>query len=139
VLVYTGRTVHVVPAADGGWAVVDLQRRAWPFRSKADALNYARRVASAHQPSQVVLFTARGGMETVAHYRLPEYHGVHATAPGDNAPLFEAAVKALVVGGIVAAGVAVLGDLVDSVQRDLKKESGRTREGRRRKRQLQEA
>jgi hypothetical protein len=48
-------------------------------------------------------------------------------------------VKALVIGGIVAAGVAVLGDLVDSVQRDLKKESGRTREGRRRKRQLQEA
>lgn len=138
-LVYTGRTVHVVPAADGGWAVVDLQRRAWPFRSKSDALDYARRVASAHQPSQVVLFTARGGMETVAHYQLPEYHGAHATAPGDNAPLFDAAVKALVIGGIVAAGVAVLGDLVDSVQRDLKKESGRTREGRRRKRQLQEA
>jgi hypothetical protein len=78
-------------------------------------------------------------METVAHYQLPEYHGGHASAPGDNAPLFDAAVKALVIGGIVAAGVAVLGDLVDSVQRELKKESGRTREGRRRKRYLQEA
>jgi hypothetical protein len=139
VLVYTGRTVHVVPAADGGWAVVDLQRRARPFRSKSEAPDYARRVAAAHQPSQVVLFTARGDTETVAHYQLPEYHGAHATAPGDNAPLFDAAVKALVIAGIVAAGVAVLGDLVDSVQRDLKKESGRTREGRRRKRQLQEA
>jgi hypothetical protein len=77
-------------------------------------------------------------METVAHYQLPEYHSAQAAAPGDNAPLFDAAVKALVVGGLVAAGVAVLGDLVDNVQRDLKKESGRTRAGRGRKR-LQEA
>jgi hypothetical protein len=118
--------------------VVDLQRHASHYRSKSEAVDYAKRVAFAHQPSQVVLFTATGNMETVAHYQLPEYHGAPSTAPGDQAPLFDAAVKALVISGLVTAGVAVLGDLINSVQRDLKKESGRTRAGRGSKRQLQE-
>ncbi|SPE32982.1 hypothetical protein SBA6_230031 [Candidatus Sulfopaludibacter sp. SbA6] len=138
-MVYTGRTVHVVPAEDGGWTVVDLQRRGWSFRSKADALDYARRIAFANQPSQVVLFTATGGMETVAHYQLPEYQYPQATAQGGNGSLFDATVKALVIGGLVAAGVAVLGELVDTVERDLKRESGRSRARQRRRRQMQEA
>ena len=138
-LVYTGRTVHVVPSEDGGWTVVDLQRRGLTFRSKADALDYARRIACANQPSQVVLFTATGGIETVAHYQLPEYQTPQAPAPGGNGSLFDATVKALVIGGLVAAGVAVLGELVDTVDRDLKKESDRSRARRRRKRQTQAA
>jgi hypothetical protein len=139
VLVYTGQTVHVVPSEDGGWTVVDLQRRGWNFRSKADALDYARRIACANQPSQVVLFTAAGGTETVAHYQLPEYQNPQATAQSGNGALFDAAVKALVIGGMVAAGVAVLGELVDTVDRDLKKESDRSRARQRRKRQTQAA
>jgi hypothetical protein len=138
-LVYAGRTVHVVPAEDGGWTVVDLQRRGWSFRSKADALDYARSIACANQPSQVVLFTATGGRETVAHYQLPEYQNPQATAPGGDGSLFDATVKALVIGGLVTAGVAVLSELVDTVQRDLKRESGRSRARQRRRRQMQEA
>lgn len=89
VLVYPGRTVHVVPAEDGGWTVVDLQRRGSNFRSKSDALDYARRIACANPPSQVVLFTATGGMETAAHCQLPEYQNPQAVAEGDSGSLFE--------------------------------------------------
>jgi len=78
-------------------------------------------------------------METVAHYQLPEYQYPQATAQGGNGSLFDATVKALVIGGLVAAGVAVLGELVDTVERDLKRESGRSRARQRRRRQMQEA
>jgi hypothetical protein len=101
-------------------------------------LEYAKRIAAANQPSQVVLFSATGGTETVAHYQLPQYQIPQATSDGDNNPLFDAAVKALVIGGLVTAGVAVLQDLVDKVERDLKRESARSQSNQRRKRRLQE-
>jgi hypothetical protein len=139
VLVYTGRTVHVVPTEHGGWTVVDLNRRGWSFPSKASALEYAKHIAAANQPSQVVVFSATGSTETVAHYQLPQYQIPQATGEGDNTSLFDTAVKALVITGLVAAGVAVLHDLVDAVERDLKMESSRSGSNRKRKRRLQEA
>jgi hypothetical protein len=139
VLVYSGSTVHVVPTEQGGWAVVDLQRHWRNFPSKASALEYAKRVAAANQPSQVVLFTATGCTETVARYQLPQYQIPEATAQGDNGSLFDTAVKALVVGGLVTAGVAVLHDLVDTLERDLKRETARSEVSQRRKRRPQVA
>jgi len=136
VLIYSGQTVHVVPGEDGVWTVVDLQRRAAGFPSKAAALDYAKRLAAASPPSQVVLFNALGGTETVARYQLPQYQSSQATDQGDGS-LFEATVKALVIGGLVTAGVAVLHDLVDSVERDLKEELARSKnaqKGKRRRR-----
>jgi hypothetical protein len=139
VLVNTGHTVHVVPTENGGWTVVDFHRRGWPFPSKAAALEYAKNIAVANQPSQVVLFSATGAMETIAHYQLPQYQTPQPAIESDNVSLFDTTVKALVIGGLVAAGVAVLNDLVDTVQRDLKRESARSKSGQRRKRRLQEA
>jgi hypothetical protein len=139
VLVHTGHTVHVVPTENGGWTVVDLQRQGCFFRSKTAALEHAKSIAAANQPSQVVLFNATGATETIAHYRLPRYQIPQSISEGDNVSLFDAAVKTLVIGGIVAAGVAVLHDLVENVQSDLKRESTRSKSGQRRKRRLQEA
>ncbi|HTX37043.1 MAG TPA: hypothetical protein VME43_18570 [Bryobacteraceae bacterium] len=78
-------------------------------------------------------------METVAHYQLPRYGIPQPASEADNASLFDTAVKALVIGGMVTAGVAVLHDLVDTVQRDLKRESARSKSSQRRKRQPHEA
>ena len=139
VLVYSGSTVHVVPTELGSWAVVDLQRHWRSFPSKAAALVEAKRTAAAHQPSQVVLFTATGHTETVAHYQLPQYRIPDATAQGDNGSLFESTVKALVIGGIVTAGVPVLHHLVDTEERDLKRELARSKPSQRRNRRLQVA
>lgn len=125
-LVYTGRTVHVVPGENGLWNVIDLQRRGWSFPTKAAALEYARQVAAANQPSQVVLFDAFGNVQPIAHYQLPDYQLPQGQNQG-GASLFEAAVKALLIGGFAAAGIAVLGDLVDRVQRDAEKESAKSR------------
>jgi Uncharacterized protein conserved in bacteria (DUF2188) len=126
VLIYTGRTVHVVPGENGLWNVIDLHRRGWPFPTKAGALEYARQVAAADQPSQVVLFDAFGNVQPIVHYQLPNYQLPQVQTQGGTS-VFEAAVKALLIGGFAAAGIAVLGDLVDRVQRDAEKESAKTR------------
>ena len=118
--------MHVVPAENGLWNVIDLQRRCCTFRTKAEALGYATQVAVANQPSQVVLFDALGNMEPIAHYQLPNYQLPQAQNQS-NSSLFEAAVKALLIGGFAAAGISVLGDLVDRVQRDAEKESAKAR------------
>ena len=138
-LVHTGRTIHVVPTEQGAWTVVDLNRHGWSFPSKAAALANAKSIAAANQPSQVVLFSTTGNTETVAHYQLPQYQIPQATGQGDNTSLFDTAVKALVITGLVAAGVAVLHDLVEAVERDLKKESARSKSSQKRKRRLQVA
>jgi hypothetical protein len=138
VLIYTGRTVHIVPGEHGAWNVVDLQRHGWAFTTKAAALDYAKRLAAANPPSQVVLFDAFGRTETVAHYQLPQYQ-VPPVSERNGSALFEATVKALVIGGLVTAGISVLSDLADRVERDLKKESARSRSAHRRKRRLQAA
>ena len=96
------------------------------FSTKAAALEYAKHVAVANQPSQVVVFDAFGRMKPIAHYELPTYPAPQAQSPG-GASMFEATVKALLIGGFAAAGIAVLGDLVDRVERDAKKESARPR------------
>jgi hypothetical protein len=138
-LVNTGHTVHVVPTENGGWTVVDLQRQGRFFPSKTAALERAKSIALANQPSQVVLFSATGATETIAHYQLPLYQIPQSPSAGDDASLFDTAVKALVIGGMAAAGVAVLHDLVENVQSDLKRESTRSKPGQRRRRRLQEA
>ena len=125
-LIYTGRTVHVVPGEQGAWNVVDLQRRGWSFPTKAAALDCARHIAASNQPSQVVLFDAFGRVEPIAHYQLPTYQ-LPQVQNQSGASLFEATVKALLIGGFAAAGIAVLGDLVDRVDREVKKESAKSR------------
>lgn len=125
-LIYTGRTVHVVPGEHGTWNVVDLQRQGWSFTTRGEALDYAKQIAAANQPSQVVLFDAFGRMEPIAHYQLPTYQPPQAQNQS-GASVFEAAVKALVFGGFAAAGIAVLGDLADRVEREAKKESAKSR------------
>jgi hypothetical protein len=108
------------------WNVIDLQRQCFAFRTRAEALEYARQIAVANQPSQVVIFDAFGNMQPVAHYQLPEYQLPNGGDQSGNS-VFETAVKALLIGGFVAAGISVLGTLVDQVQRDAKKESARAR------------
>jgi hypothetical protein len=125
VLIYTGRTVHVIPGEEGTWNVVDLQRRASSFRSKAAAVEHAKHIAATNQPSQVVLFDAFGRVEPIAHFQLPEYQLPQADQ--DPPSIFEATAKALLIGGLAAAGVAVLGDLVDRVEREADRESARSR------------
>jgi hypothetical protein len=120
VLIYTGSTVHIVPGELG---------RAFP--TKAAALDFGKRLAAANPPSQVVLFDAFGRTETVAHYQLPQYR-MPEESDQSSASLFEAVVKALVVGGMVAAGIGVLGELADRVDRDLKKELARSGSGQKR-------
>lgn len=125
-LIYTGRTVHVIPGDQGTWNVVDLQRRARRFSSKAAALEYAKHIAVTNQPGQVVLFDAFGRMEPVAHFQLPQYQLPQAT-DRDRSSMFEATAKALLIGGLAAAGVAVLDDLVDRIEREAERESAKSR------------
>lgn len=115
-----------MPGEHGEWNVVDLQRRGWRFPTKGAALDYARGVAAANQPSQVVLFDAFGRMEPIAHYQLPTYQ-LPQLQNQSGASVFEATMKALLIGGFAAAGIAVLGDLVDRVEREAKKESAKSR------------
>ena len=118
--------MHIVPGEDGAWNVIDLQRRAWRFPSRAAALEYAKNIAAANQPSQVVLFDPSGRVEPIAHYQLPQYQLPQA-ASHERTPMFEATVKALLIGGLAAAGVAVLGDLVDRVEREAERETAKSR------------
>lgn len=97
------------------------------------AEDQAKRMAAASPPSQVVRFDRLGQVTPIAHYQLPEYLP-ETPAQGNGSSLFEAAVKALVIGGLMAAGASVLGDLVNRVNSDLDKETVKSRNARRRKR-----
>ena len=130
--------MHIVPGEHGAWNVVDLQRHGSVFPTKAAALDYGKRLAAAHPPSQVVLFDVFGRTETVAHYQLPQYQ-IRQASDQNGSSLFEATVKALVIGGLVTAGIGVLSELVDRVERDLKKELARSRSVQKRKRRLRVA
>jgi len=111
VLAYIGRTVHIVPTEHGVDAAVGT------FHRKAAVFAYAKCNAAGNQPSQVVLFTAAAGVETVAQYQLPQYQIPQATAGAIRTSLFDTTVKALVIGGLVAAGVTALHDLVRELKR----------------------
>jgi hypothetical protein len=132
IAVLIGSTVHVVPIEGGLWQVVDPRRQVFTFPSKAAAVQQAKAVAAARQPSQVVLFDELGHLVPIAHYQLPQYPTPHDNQAAGS--VFEAAVKALVIGGLLAAGVAVLGELVDKVDRELEKETSRSKGSTRRKR-----
>jgi hypothetical protein len=131
--VLVGNTVHVVPVEGGLWQVVDPWRRVSSFPSKAAAVEQAKVVAAARQPSQVVLFDKLGRLVPIAHHQLPEYRPPQFDDQTRGA-LIEAAVKAFVIEGLVAAGVAVLGDVVDKVDRELEKETSKSKTPRGRKR-----
>jgi hypothetical protein len=119
--------VHVVPGEHGTWNVVDFGRRGFSFPTKSAALDFAKNIAVANQPSQVVLFDAFGRVEPVAHYQLPVYQVSHHGSAQNGGSLFEATMKALLIGGFAASGIAVLGDLVDRVEREARKESTKSR------------
>jgi len=124
-----GSTVHVVPVEGGSWGVVDPRRRLLRTTPlKAAALDFAKSVAAANQPSQVVLLDEFGRLVPIAHYQLPQYPPPQF---GDQVrgSVFEGAVKALLIGGLMAAGIAVLGDVVERVDRDLKKEASKSKRG----------
>jgi hypothetical protein len=89
-------------------------------------LDYAKQIADANHPSQVVLFDAFGNMQPIAHYQLPTYP-LPLARDENGGSVFEATVKALVIGGLAAAGVAVLGDLVERVEREARQESAKSR------------
>jgi len=116
----TGSTVHVVPVEGGYWGVVDPQRHFLTLPSKTAAVVHAKSLAAANQPSQVVLLDEFGRLIPIAHYQLPQYPAPRFGNGGEGS-VFEAAVKALLIGGLLAAGVAVLGDVVEKVDRELEK------------------
>ena len=126
----TGSTVHVVPVEGGNWGVVDPQRRLFTAPSKAAAVEHAKSVAAANQPSQVVLLDEFGRLIPIAHYQLPRYPTPHFGNGGEGS-VFEAAVKALLIGGLLAAGVAVLGEVVEKVDRELEKGTSKPKKRRR--------
>jgi hypothetical protein len=123
--VQVGATIHVVPGQEGGWYVVDPRKRSFPFPNQTAAVEHAKRMGAKHPPSQVVLFKATGQMIPIARYQLPDYRVL--SERGGSASLIEAAVKAQVIGGLVTAGVAVLQDLVENVERELAKKSKSSR------------
>ena len=127
--VLTGQTVHVVPSLEGNWQVIDLNRRVLTFPNRASAVERAKNVAESNQPSQVVLFDEHGQLVTIARHQHPRWD----TGGSGNA-LIEAAVKALVIGELVAAGAMLGPKLVDAVNSDLRKETGKARTSGRRKR-----
>jgi len=126
----TGSTVHVVPVEGGYWGVVDPQRHLFTAPSKAAAVEHAKSMAAAHQPSQVVLLDELGRLIPIAHYQLPQYAPPQFGNAGEGS-VFEAAVKALLIGGLLAAGVAVLGDVVEKVDRELEKGTSKSKKRRR--------
>jgi hypothetical protein len=128
--VLVGATIHVVPGQEGVWHVVDPRKRSFSFPNQRAALEYAKQLAAQHPPSQVVLFNTSGQMIPVARFELPDYKVL--PEQGNGTTLIEAAIKALVIGGLVAAGVSVLSELVDNVNRELKNESSGSKSGRRR-------
>jgi hypothetical protein len=91
----------------------------------------AKAVAESNQPSQVVLFDERGQPIPLAHYQLPQYQWDKG---GGANGLVQAAVTAVVIRSLVAAGALVAQELLDSVDRDLKKETGKAKTAGRRKR-----
>ena len=136
-LTNAGRTVHIVPGEGGAWNVVDLRRHGSSFPSQDQALRYARRVAAENQPSQVVMFDALGRVQPVAHYQLPSYDLLPTQNRGESS-VFEATLKSSLIAGFAAAGIAVLGELVDRVEREAERESAKARrrvksEGRKRR------
>lgn len=114
----TGSTVRVVPVEGGYWGV--SQRHLFKVPSKEAAVEHVKSVAAANQPSQLVLLDEFGRLIPIAHYQLPRYPTPQFGNGGEGS-VFEAAVKALLIGGLVAAGVAVLGDVVEKVDRELEK------------------
>jgi hypothetical protein len=129
--VLVGRTVHIVPAEGGQWHVADLQGNVSTFSSRTAAVEQAKRIAAASQPSQVVLLDTVGDLVPVARYQLPQYPLPHFEEDGGISP-FEAAVKALVIGGFIAAGAKVLGDLVKKFD-DENTETSKSENSKRRK------
>ena len=125
----TGSTVHVVPVEGGSWGVVDARRHLFTMPSKAAAVEHAKSVAAASQPSQVVLLDERGRLIPIAHYQLPRYPAPQFGTRGDGS-VFEAAVKALLIGGLISAGIAVLGDVVEKVDRELEKGTSKSKKRR---------
>jgi hypothetical protein len=81
------------------------------------------------KPDGGVLFNAWAQMIPIARHQMPDYRVLPDRENG--APLIEAAIKALVIGGLVAAGVSVLQDLVESVDRELNNKSTGSRSNRR--------
>ena len=79
----------------------------------------------------MVLFDERGQPVSLAHYQVPQYR---RGADGGGSGLIEAAVKATVIGSLVAAGAMVVQEVLDSIDRDLKKEIGKAKTSRKRKR-----
>ncbi|HYL76463.1 MAG TPA: DUF2188 domain-containing protein [Bryobacteraceae bacterium] len=126
----TGNTFHVVPIEGGQWQVVDPRQRrdVFIFRAKSGAIAHAKSVAAARPPSQVVLFDKLGKLKPIAHYQLPQYRFENRS----GSSLFEAAVKSFVIAGLMAAGVAVLGDVVKRIDRELEQETSKSRRSRRR-------
>jgi hypothetical protein len=90
----------------------------------------AKAVAESNQPSQVVLFNERGQTVPLAHFQLPQYQWDTTNGSG----LVEAAVKAFVIGSLVAAGAVVVQELLDGVDGDLKKATGKAKTSGRRRR-----
>jgi len=130
--VLLGRTVHIVPKEGGGWQVVDLLGRVSNFPARMLAEDQAKRTAAASAPSQVVLFDQLGHVVPIAHYQLPAYLPPPSAENGSS--LFEAAVKSLVIAGLIAAGAKVLGDLVKTVNTELEKETAKATRSRKRTR-----
>jgi len=125
-----GSTVHVVPVEGGLWQVVDpLRRDMFTSPSMAAAVERAKSVAARSQPSQVVLLDKFGRFIPSAHYQLPEYP--NSQIHGKEGSVFEAAVKTLVISGLIGAGVAVLGEVVDRVERELQEGASKPKSKRR--------
>ena len=123
----------MVPIEGGGWQVVDPRRNSQIFSSRKAAVESAKAVASANQPSQVVLFDPLGRIVPIAQYQLPRYSGSRHDA-GDSPSPFEAAVKAMVIGELVDAGVPVLSELVTSVNKELQTAAMKSKSSKRRPR-----
>jgi len=89
----------------------------------------AKALAKSKQPSQVVLFDERGQPIHLARYQLPERRWETG-----GSRLIQAAVKAGVIRNLVSAGAEVAQELLDSVDRDLKKQIGKAKTSEKRKR-----
>lgn len=112
-----GNTVHVVPGEGGSWLAVRFRSRASAFPTRKAAINYAKRIAAAHQPSHVVLFDEQGRTVPIAEYQLPRY----TLSEDEDRSVFGLAVTSMVLDDFVKAGVAVRQELVDKVAADLKR------------------